>query len=121
MLLSAAGTEGSQITLPEEGVRLSMEAIWTAITTVVGNFLTDVVTPVTTFVTTNPIALTFLGVSFVGTGIKYLKRALLGSFVSMIQTRSREVLQRVLLFRFLLISRILILSFRKLCASFTYS
>lgn len=73
-LISAAGTEGSQITLPEEGVRLSMEAIWTSITTVIGNFLSDVLTPVTEFVTTNPIALIFLGITFVGIGIRYLKR-----------------------------------------------
>ena len=73
-LISAAGTEGSQITLPEEGVNMSMEAIWTGITTAAGNFLNDIVSPVTTFVTSNDLALTFLGVSFIGIGIKYLKR-----------------------------------------------
>ena len=77
LLLSAAGTVeagGSQITLEQEGVRLSMEAIWTAVTTVISNFLKDVLTPVAEFVTTNSIALIFLGISFVGIGIKYLKR-----------------------------------------------
>ena len=73
MLLSAA-SEGSQITLPEEGVNMSMEAIWTTITTVISNFFTGVLTPVSEFVTTNPIALIFLGISFVGIGIRYLKR-----------------------------------------------
>lgn len=76
LLVSAAGTveAGSQITLEQEGVRLSMEAIWTAVTTVISNFISDVLTPVTTYVTTNPIALIFLGISFVGIGIKYSKR-----------------------------------------------
>lgn len=77
MLLSAAGTvesAGGQITIEEEGVLMNMEAIWTSITTVIGDFLSDVLTPVSTFVTGNPIALIFLGISFVGIGIKYLKR-----------------------------------------------
>lgn len=77
LLVSAAGTVeagGSQITIEQEGVRLSMEAIWTAVTTVISNFISDVLTPVTQYVTTNPIALIFLGISFVGIGIKYLKR-----------------------------------------------
>lgn len=77
MLLSAAGTTevgGSQITLPESEVLTSMEAIWTAITTVIGKFLSEVLTPVTEFVTTNPLSLIFLGISFVGIGIRYLKR-----------------------------------------------
>lgn len=74
-LISAAGTiEASQITLEEEGVLLSMEAIWTQITTTISSFFTSVLTPVTNFVTTNPIALIFLGISFVGIGIRYLKR-----------------------------------------------
>lgn len=76
-LLSAAGTVeagGSQITLPESEVLTGMEAIWTSITTVIGNFTSDVLTPVTEFVTTNPLALIFLGISFVGIGIRYLKR-----------------------------------------------
>lgn len=76
MLLSAAGTleAGSQITLPELEVTMNMEAIWAAITMVIGNFLTDVLTPVIQFITTNDLALIFLGISIIGIAIRYVKR-----------------------------------------------
>lgn len=77
LISAAAGTAeagGGQLTLPEMEVNANMEAIWTSITTVISSFLTNVLTPVTTFVTGNPITLIFLGISFVGIGIRYLKR-----------------------------------------------
>lgn len=74
MFPSYLAADSGQITLPEAGVTQTMEVIWTSITTVISKFLDEVLTPVTTFVTSNPIALIFLGISFVGIGIRYLKR-----------------------------------------------
>ena len=73
-LLSEAADAGGQITLPEAGVTLTMEALWTSITTVVSNFITGVLTPVIEFSTGNPLTLIFLGISFIGIGIRYTKR-----------------------------------------------
>ncbi len=70
ILLSAAGT----VEVVGEEVPINMEAIWTSITSVVGKFIEGVLTPVATFVTSNPISLIFLGVSFIGIGIRYMKR-----------------------------------------------
>lgn len=73
-LLSEAADAGGQITLPEAGVTLTMEALWTGITGVVSNFLTGVLTPVSEFITGNPLTLIFLGITFVGIGIRYTRR-----------------------------------------------
>lgn len=71
LLISEAG---SQITLDEMEVLLIMEALWTAITTTVEKFLTSVLTPVINFTTTNPLTLIFLGIGFIGIGIRYMRR-----------------------------------------------
>ncbi len=73
ILLSEAST-GSQITLDEMEVLNSMEAMWTAISTTVTNFFTSVLTPVINFATTNPLTLIFLGIGFIGIGIRYMRR-----------------------------------------------
>ena len=71
MLLSEAG---SQITFNEMEVLNSMEAMWTAISTTVTSFFTSVRTPVINFATTNPLTLIFLGIGFIGIGIRYMRR-----------------------------------------------
>lgn len=71
LLISEAG---SQITLDEMEVLMIMEALWTAITTTVEKFLTSVLTPVINFATTNPLTLIFLGIGFIGIGIRYMRR-----------------------------------------------
>lgn len=73
-LLSEASSAGGQITLPEAGVTLTMDALWTSVTSVVTNFITGVLTPVIEFITGNPLTLIFLGISFIGIGIRYTKR-----------------------------------------------
>lgn len=73
ILLSEAST-GSQIILDEMEVLNSMEAMWTAISTTVTNFFTSVLTPVINFATTNPLTLIFLGIGFIGIGIRYMRR-----------------------------------------------
>lgn len=73
-LISEAADAGGQITLPEAGVIKTMEALWTSITTVVTNFITGVLTPVIEFCTGNPLTLIFLGISFIGIGIRYTRR-----------------------------------------------
>lgn len=74
MLLSTVEAAGSQITLEESGVLKTMEAMWTAISTTVTNFFTSVLTPVINFATTNPLTLIFLGIGFIGIGIRYMRR-----------------------------------------------
>ena len=75
MLLSTAeASGGGQITLEEMGVLKTMEAMWTAISTTVTNFFTSVLTPVINFATTNPLTLIFLGIGFIGIGIRYMRR-----------------------------------------------
>lgn len=74
MLLSTVEAAGSQITLEESGVLKTMEAMWTAISTTVTNFFTSVLTPVINFATTNPLTLIFLGIGFIGVGIRYMRR-----------------------------------------------
>lgn len=51
-----------------------MEAMWTAISTTVTNFFTSVLIPVINFATTNPLTLIFLGIGFIGIGIRYMRR-----------------------------------------------
>ena len=74
LIISEAATTGSQITLDEMEVLNSMEAMWTAISTTVTNFFTSVLTPVINFATTNPLTLIFLGIGFIGIGIRYMRR-----------------------------------------------
>lgn len=71
LVLSEAG---SQITLEESGVLKSMEEMWTQIATTVTSFFTNVLTPVINFATSNPLTLIFLGIGFIGIGIRYMRR-----------------------------------------------
>lgn len=66
--------DSGQITLDELEVIENMEAIFTSVGTVVESFLTDIVTPVFNTCTSNNLCLIFLGISFVGIGIRYMKR-----------------------------------------------
>ncbi len=74
VILLSEASAGSQITLDEMEVLNSMEAMWTAISTTVTNFFTSVLTPVINFATTNPLTLIFLGIGFIGIGIRYMRR-----------------------------------------------
>lgn len=74
VIILSEASAGSQITLDEMEVLNSMEAMWTAISTTVTNFFTSVLTPVINFATTNPLTLIFLGIGFIGTGIRYTRR-----------------------------------------------
>lgn len=74
-----AGTGGdvTQPTLPlpgEGGV-----SMWKTIGEGAGSFIENVLTPVGTFCTSNEICLAFLSVTFVGLGVRLLRRAL-GAF-----------------------------------------
>lgn len=51
-----------------------MEALWTTVTSVITNFITNVLTPVIELCTTNNLTLIFLGISFIGIGIRYMRR-----------------------------------------------
>lgn len=92
MLLSTVEAAGSQITLEESGVLKTMEAIWTAISTTVTNFFTSVLTPVINFATTNPLTLIFLGIGFIGIGIRYTRRITMRSGVVADRCLRRETL-----------------------------
>ena len=74
VIILSEASAGSQITLDEMEVLNSMEAMWTAISTTVTNFFTSVLTPVINFATTNPLTLIFLGIGFIGIGIRYMRR-----------------------------------------------
>ena len=74
VIILSEASAGSQITLDEMEVLNSMEAMWTAISTTVTNFFTSVLTPVIIFATTNPLTLIFLGIGFIGIGIRYMRR-----------------------------------------------
>lgn len=74
VIILSEASSGSQITLDEMEVLNSMEAMWTAISTTVTNFFTSVLTPVINFATTNPLTLIFLGIGFIGIGIRYMRR-----------------------------------------------
>ncbi len=56
----------------------TIETIWTSITTVVTKFLT-ILTQIFNFCTGNPLCLIFLGITFVGIGIRYMRRVV-GAF-----------------------------------------
>lgn len=71
ILLASAG---DQITIEELEVIESMEDIFTNVGTVVTKFMSDVLTPVFNTAISNNLCLIFLGVSFVGIGIRYMKR-----------------------------------------------
>lgn len=53
--------------------------MWETITSGVTSFTTGVLTPITTVCTSNPIALAFLSVTFVGLGVRILRRVI-GAF-----------------------------------------
>lgn len=74
--LSSAGLGGdiTQPALGEGGANM-----WETITSGVSSFVSGVLTPVTTVCTTNPIALAFLSVTFVGLGVRILRRVI-GAF-----------------------------------------
>ena len=74
VIILSEASAGSQITLDDMEVLNSMEAMWTAISTTVTNFFTSVLTPVINFATTNPLTLIFLGIGFIGIGIRYMRR-----------------------------------------------
>ena len=74
VIILSEASAGSQITLDEMEVLNSMEAMWTAISTTVTKFFTSVLTPVINFATTNPLTLIFLGIGFIGIGIRYMRR-----------------------------------------------
>lgn len=74
VIILSEASAGSQIPLDEMEVLNSMEAMWTAISTTVTNFFTSVLTPVINFATTNPLTLIFLGIGFIGIGIRYMRR-----------------------------------------------
>ena len=74
VIILSEASAGSQITLDEMEVLNSMEAMWTAISTTVTNFFTSVLIPVINFATTNPLTLIFLGIGFIGIGIRYMRR-----------------------------------------------
>ncbi len=74
VIILSEASAGSQITFDEMEVLNSMEAMWTAISTTVTNFFTSVLTPVINFATTNPLTLIFLGIGFIGIGIRYMRR-----------------------------------------------
>ncbi len=53
--------------------------MWTTITTGVGQFITGVLTPVATFCTQSEVPLAFLSVTFLGLGVRMLRRTI-GAF-----------------------------------------
>ena len=56
----------------------TMDTIWTAVSSVVTQFLT-ILTSIFNFCTGNPLCLIFLGITFVGIGIRYMRRVV-GAF-----------------------------------------
>ncbi len=56
----------------------TMDTIWTAVSSVVTQFLT-ILTSIFNFCTGNPLCLIFLGISFVGIAIRYMRRVV-GAF-----------------------------------------
>ena len=56
----------------------TIDIIWTSISTVVTKFLT-ILTEIFNFCTGNPLCLIFLGITFVGIGIRYMRRVV-GAF-----------------------------------------
>lgn len=67
IMLSAAGAAAP-----------TMDTIWTAVSSVVTQFLT-ILTSIFNFCTSNPLCLIFLGISFIGIGIRYMRRVV-GAF-----------------------------------------
>ncbi len=65
---------GGILELPEGGSNM-----WKTITDGVTSFVSGVLTPVTEVCTSNPIALAFLSVTFVGLGVRILRRVI-GAF-----------------------------------------
>lgn len=68
------------IMLSEAGAAAAptMDTIWTAVSSVVTQFLT-ILTSIFNFCTGNPLCLIFLGISFVGIAIRYMRRVV-GAF-----------------------------------------
>lgn len=67
---------GGMLVVPEEGGTSSM---WETIGNGVGSFVTNVLTPVGTFCASNEICLAFLSVTFVGLGVRMIRRVI-GAF-----------------------------------------
>lgn len=65
LLLSLAGSGA------EDPSTITSSDMWTGITTAISKFL-PLVSQVFDFVIGNPLCLTFLGISFVGIGIRYM-------------------------------------------------
>lgn len=76
-LLNSVSSVGD-IILPEQTVEGGV-GMWSTITSGVGSFIEGVLTPVTTVCTTNTIALAFLSATFVGLGVRVLRRVI-GAF-----------------------------------------
>lgn len=74
--VTAFADEGDQLELPVGGGESSM---WETIGNGVGSFVTNVLTPVGTFCTSNEICLAFLSVTFVGLGVRMIRRVI-GAF-----------------------------------------
>lgn len=55
------------------------ESMWETITSGVGSFTTGVLQPVLSMCSTNPICLAFLSVTFVGLGVRVVRR-IIGAF-----------------------------------------
>ncbi len=72
--LSAAGESGGTPALPEGG-----GSMWETITTGVSSFVSGVLTPVATFCTQSEVPLAFLSVTFLGLGVRMLRRTI-GAF-----------------------------------------
>lgn len=64
-----ASSVGEQLTLPEGG-----DSMWKTITEGAGNFMTGVVTPVSSFVADSEVALGFLSVTFLGLGVRLFSK-----------------------------------------------
>lgn len=74
----AAGT-GGDITPPALTGGGGSSTMWETIGNGASSFVTNVLTPVGTFCTSNEICLAFLSVTFVGLGVRMLRRAI-GAF-----------------------------------------
>ena len=66
-------------TLASEEGSVVASSIWGTVGDGVKNFTSDVLAPVTNIVSTNPIALAFLSVTFVGLGVRILRKVI-GAF-----------------------------------------
>lgn len=73
--VTAFAEDGGQLELPSGGGA----SMWETIGSGAGSFITNVLTPVGTFCTSNEICLAFLSVKFVGLGVLLLRRAI-GAF-----------------------------------------